>query len=296
MSDQILSFQGKAARAFLLLVIAAGFVIAAGCVGNGTAPGSGTAPAAVTGTAVVTTPAAEPSPVTAPAAAPAGLRVITEDLPPFSYACPDGKATGQATDVVVEILARLNQTAEIEVLPWSEGYQAALDGPMVALYSTGRNDEREHLFRWAGPVTSFEYTFYARNGSGIAIASLDEAKTAGTVGVEKDDVRHQYLQQQNFTRVVTCGTDADCLNGLLENRTDLWLSSGITLPAMLAQEGVDPAAITEVYTVQSGEAYIAFSPDTPESVVAAWQDTLDEMKRDGTFTALRLKYNLSAES
>ncbi|MDD1647059.1 MAG: ABC transporter substrate-binding protein, partial [Methanomicrobiales archaeon] len=70
-------------------------------------------------------PAAETgkSPGTAPHSTDAGLRIITEDFPPFNYAGADGKAAGQSTEVVEGILARLNQTASIEVLPWSEGYR-----------------------------------------------------------------------------------------------------------------------------------------------------------------------------
>ncbi len=36
--------------------------------------------------------------------------------------------------------------------------------------------------------------------------------------------------------------------------------------------------------------YIAFSSDTPDSTITAWQSALDTMKRDGTFAAIRQKY------
>ncbi len=155
----------------------------------------------------------------------AGLRIITEDFPPFNYAGADGKATGQATDVVNSILTRLNQKAAIEILPWSEGYTLVRAGPRVALYSTGRTDERENLFKWVGPVASLEYTLYARNGSGLEINSLEAAKKAGRIGVVKDDVRDQFLQENRFDNITTCGSDAECLRNLMAGTTDLWLGS-----------------------------------------------------------------------
>jgi ABC-type amino acid transport substrate-binding protein len=258
----------------IILLITAGFCIAGGCVSNGpAAPGTGTTPAPATG---------------------AGIRIITEELPPFNYAGPDGKVTGQATDVVNGILTRLNQKATIGILPWNEGYKAALAGPGVALYSTGRTEEREHLFKWAGPIATWDFTFYQRNGSSLEISSLEAAKKAGTIGVVKDDARHQYLLENNVTNVVTCDTDAVCLRNLLDGKTDLWFGSSVNAPAIAEKEGIDTSSFKEVYAVKTVQMYIAFSNDTPDSVVADWQGALDAMKRDGTFDTIRQKYGLGS--
>ncbi len=41
------------------------------------------------------------------------------------------------------------------------------------------------------------------------------------------------------------------------------------------------------------QLYIAFSNDTPDSVITRWQDALDAMKGDGTFDAIRKKYGMT---
>lgn len=263
------------ATTFIILLIVAGFILAGGCI----------SPSRTSSVPATATPL--PS-------ADAGIRIITEELPPFNYAGADGKAAGQSTEVVQTILTRLNQKAAIEILPWSEGYAATRKGPGVALYSTGRTEEREHLFKWVGPISAYDFTFYARNGSGITITGTESAKTAGLIGVVKDDARHQYLVQQNFTNIVTCDTDAACVKGLLANKTDLWFGSAVNFPATVQREGIDPAAVREVYQVKTVPMYVAFSNDTPDSTIAAWQGTLDAMKQDGTFAAIRQKYGLSA--
>jgi len=265
--------QGKNRGIFLaiMLLITGACILAAGC----TSP----APAAAT------TPPAAP-------ATDANLRIIAEDLPPFNYAGPDGKVTGQATEVVNGILGRLDRKADIEILPWSEGYTTALAGPGVALYSTARTDEREQLFKWVGPITEYDFTFYKRNGSSIEVQSLAAAGKSGTIGVVKDDARHQFLNQNSVTSIMTCDTDAECLRFLLDQKTDLWLGSSVNAPSVAAKEGISPLAFTRVYTVRTVPMYIAFSRDTPDSVIAEWQDALDSMKRDGTFDAIRQKYGL----
>ena len=196
-------------RGYFVVVfcIIAGFVIACGCLTQ--------------------TQPAEAQKSTAPAGlvSDAGLRIITEEFPPLNYAGADGKAAGQATEIVTSILTRLNHTASIEIMPWSEGYTLARTGPKVALFSTARTDERENLFKWVGPIASSEYMLYARDGSGLQINSLEAAKKAGRIGVVKDDVRHQFLLENNFGNISTCGSDAECLRNLVAGTTDLWLGS-----------------------------------------------------------------------
>jgi polar amino acid transport system substrate-binding protein len=259
----------------VVLFVVMGFVIACGCSTQG--------PAEETGESVAT---AGPS-------TDAGLRIITEDFPPFNYAGADGKAAGQATEVVNGILTRLNQKAAIEILPWSEGYSLARAGPRVALYSTGRTDEREKLFKWVGPIASFDYTLYARSGSGLQINSLEAAKKAGRTGVVKDDVRHQFLLENRFDNITTCGSDAECLRNLMAGTTDLWLGSNANAADIAQKEGIDPSAFEAVYTVRTAPLYIAFSTDTPDSVIAVWQDALDAMKREGMFDAIQKKYGMT---
>jgi ABC-type amino acid transport substrate-binding protein len=115
-----------------------------------------------------------------------GLHIITEEFPPFSYKDKNGEITGQSTEIVKEILSRFNQKASITLLPWSEGYNAALTEPDAVLYSVGINEERKPLFKWAGTIGTFDYVFYAKSGSGTEIKSLDAAKKAGKIGVVKD--------------------------------------------------------------------------------------------------------------
>jgi ABC-type amino acid transport substrate-binding protein len=222
----------------------------------------------------------------------AGLRIITEEFLPLSYAGADGKPTGLSTEVVNGILERLNQKADIEILPWSEGYSLALAGPRVALYSTGRSDDRENLFKWVGPIVAFDQTLYARKGSGIQINSLEAAKSAGIIGVVKDDSRHQFLLENQFDNISTCSSDAECLRNLMAGTTDLWFGSSANSADIARKEGIDPSAFEAVYTVRTVPMYIAFSTDTPDSVIADWQGALDAMKQDGTFDAISEKYGI----
>ena len=253
-----------------VLFIVTGCIFTAGCATTAPAP----------------QPLASGTPVVA-AATDAGFRIITEESPPFNFAGADGKAAGVATDVVQGILTRLNQTAVIEILPWSEGYAFARAGPRVALYSTARTAERENLFKWVGPIASNDFTFYGKNGTRLNINSLEAAKKAGRIGVVKDDVRYQFLQENRFTNITPCGSNAGCLRDLMAGTTDLWLGSSMNAAEIARSTGIDLSAVRALYEVRTVPLYIAFSPDTPDAVITRWQGALDTMKRDGTFEALQ---------
>ncbi|MGB5746824.1 MAG: transporter substrate-binding domain-containing protein, partial [Desulfobacterales bacterium] len=91
------------------------------------------------------------------------LTIVSEENPPFNF-IKDGILTGSSTEIVREIMRRLNLPAEIQVLTWARGYQLALSRPNVVLFSTARTQEREHLFHWVGPIYKVRFGFYAKRG------------------------------------------------------------------------------------------------------------------------------------
>ena len=217
------------------------------------------------------------------------IRIITENFPPYNTLDRDGVAAGQSTEIVKEILRRQNESASIEVLPWAEGYRIAQTEPNVALYSTGRSGERENLFLWVGPIGSIDFMLYAKNGSGISVPSLEAAKKAGSIGVVRDDVRHQLLNSENVTNLYLCNDDAECVQKLTGGTIQLWLgSSSAADAARLA--GIDPTAFRPEYLMKKTELYIAFNKGTPANAVMTWQATLDALKKDGTYDQILSRY------
>lgn len=218
------------------------------------------------------------------------LRLYTQDFPPYSFVDENGAIAGQSTEVVREIAERLNADVTIDLVPWTEGYRHTLSEPDTGLYSAARTAEREALFLWAGPIGTYEYVFYAKNGSGISAVSLDAVRKAGAVGVVEGDVRHQYLVANTVTNLVLYADDTAAVRALMNGTVDLWLGSSNTAAGTARDAGIDPAALTPVYPVKEDELYIAFNNQTSPAVVEAWQTTLNAMKRDGSYDAILAKY------
>ncbi|WP_301664293.1 transporter substrate-binding domain-containing protein [Methanoculleus frigidifontis] len=218
------------------------------------------------------------------------LNLYAQDFPPYSFVDEDGAVTGQSTEIAREIARRLNENVTIEVAPWAEGYRAALSEPDTGLYPIVRTAEREPLFLWAGPIGTYEYVFYAKNGSAISAVSLDAVRKAGAVGVVQDDVRHQYLVENGVTNLALYADDTAAVRALMNGTVDLWLGSSNTASETALAAGIDPASLMPVYPVKEDELYIAFNNRTPAAVVEAWQATLSAMKRDGSYDAILAEY------
>ncbi len=224
------------------------------------------------------------------------LQLLTEEFPPYNFVGPGGTVTGSSTDVVREIATRLGVDAEIELVSWADGYNRTLSTPDTALFSTARTTERENLFRWVGPIGSYDFTFFARGDAGISLSSLEEAKKSGTIAVVQDDARHQYLVARNVSDIALYPNDESCVRALMSGEAQLWLGSAVSANQTIVRAGYRPEDIRPLYQVQQSELYIAFNNRTSSATVAAWQDTLDALKRDGTYQVILARYGLATPS
>ena len=222
------------------------------------------------------------------------LTIISEDNPPFNF-LKDGAFTGSSTEVVREILRRLDHKDDIKVMTWARAYQLALTQPNVILFSTARTKEREHLFHWVGPIYKVRFGFYARRGSGPYPTCLADAKQVGAIATYKDDVREQLLKSLGFSNLDSSKSPASNLKKLLSGRVDLWLHSNLGVPSIARQIGIDPDEVELVLPFRDNNVYIAISKGTPRVVVDKWKTTLDDMKREGSFERISKQW-LPSES
>ncbi|MDO9577269.1 MAG: transporter substrate-binding domain-containing protein [Candidatus Cloacimonadales bacterium] len=218
------------------------------------------------------------------------LRIITEEFAPFNFS-KAGVVTGQSTDVVKAIMKHLGLDIEIQIMPWSDGYEFTLANADVALYSTSRTQERENLFQWLGPIGSDEYIFYALKDSDLKLESLEEAKKIGTIAVVKHDARQQFLQKNGLTNLLLFDDDTACYKALKDGKVNLVVGSKITMPQMAKSAGIEPAMLNAVYSLQKTPFYIAFSKNTSPQMVKNWQDALDTIKGNGKYDAILTKWN-----
>jgi len=219
------------------------------------------------------------------------LKIITCEAPPLSYAVKD-KLSGPAVDIVRSIQKRLNTNEKIHVYPWARGYDMLKDQPNVVLFSTARTMKRENMFKWVGPIVERRFSFHAKKGSRIEINNLGDAKKY-YIGVVRNSNNEQFLISNGFKKIQGVTLEKLNLRKLLSNRIDLWYTD-TTQSSNLTANSSQEELIEEVFFVQKSRSYYAFNKKTPDSIVKRWQDTLDDLRKDGTVLDILKKYNLES--
>ncbi len=225
---------------------------------------------------------------------PSGLKIYTEAYPPLNFA-EEGKVTGLAVEVVQELMKRARTVADIQLVPWEEGYKAVTEKPNVALFSVAMTPERKPLLQWVGPIAVLNTNFYARKGSHFGIRHLSDAKKHPKVVVVRDYYTEQFLKKEGFPNLENVASEEAAIRKLLDGKAQLFPGNNISMPALLKRVSAAMDDVESVLTLSTDLIYVAFSKDTSPELVALWQKTLDEMKADGTFRQIYAKW-LPAET
>ena len=211
---------------------------------------------------------------------------MTEQYPPYNFE-EHNELRGIAVDTLVLMLqgAGSKQTREdIKLLPWARGYNRVLSEPNTCLFSTTRTEEREHLFKWVGPIAPEVVGLIARKERNIKIGSVEDIEKH-KVGTIRDDVAEQYLfiagiSLDDMERVAETILNIRKLN---RGRIDLWAYDQNVAMWELKANGFNPVDYESVYVLGRKDQYFAFHKGTPDSVVQKLQAALDTLKADGEY-------------
>lgn len=217
------------------------------------------------------------------------LTIMTEELPPFSYTL-DNQQTGYAIEVVREILKRIGHADNIQILPWSRAVDTLEKKENTVVFSMGRTEQREPLYKWVGPLVEFRWVFFAKKGSGIKVSALEDAKKVKSIGTSLNSASHQLLVQNGFGNIDTDGDQIAMIKKLMGNRLDLWMTGDIPGYFIAKKNGFASSDMEPVFDIKTLLLYVAFNKNTSDEIVKKWQKTLDEIKADGTYAKIVAKY------
>lgn len=225
------------------------------------------------------------SAVTGARAAPT-LYLATEMSAPSSM-LENGRVVGIGADKVREMMTRAGIAFTIEILPWKRAYQAALERADGCVFSTTRTPEREALFKWIGPTDEAEWVLMARNGSGIKLRTLDDARRY-VIGTYNGDARDQFLRERGF-KLDPAPDDWINPRKLMLGRIDLW-AAGVRRGGTVPERHGWNKQMYRALTFNQISVYLACNRQVPEALVARMNAALDAMRRDGTMRRIERSY------
>ncbi|WP_367847579.1 substrate-binding periplasmic protein [Rhodoferax sp. WC2427] len=211
------------------------------------------------------------------------VQVVTETTP-FVY-MQDGKIAGPATEVLEKTLQLAGiKDYRLNVYPWARAYDMAQNEPNVLIYLVARTPEREAKFQWVGEFMQTRYHLYKlRERADIRASNLDAARQF-TIGVMRDDLRHQFLQQQGFTRLVMSAQTSENFGQLLKHKVDMVPLSEAGAEAQCRSTAFDCAGLERVLPLDALTTglYMAYSLGTPPALVQRTQAAFKQLKANGT--------------
>lgn len=224
----------------------------------------------------------------------AELTILTEDLPPLNY-LKNGALVGPSVEIVKEIQKRVGSDEQIEVYPWARAYKMALEKENVVLFSTTRSESRENLFKWVGPLATKRDVLVAKKGSGLKINTLEDAKMVGGIGTIRDDTKEELLKSLGFTNLESISDEQLNARKLFLGRIDLWAYKVPGIKTVCELAGVDYNELEIVYHLRKIDLGIAFSIQTPDSIVDKWRNAYDAMVADGTIMRIQSNWNVGVD-
>jgi polar amino acid transport system substrate-binding protein len=200
------------------------------------------------------------------------IHVADSDYPPFTY-LKDGKPSGFSIDLLRLVVARTpGIELRIEYLPFKRAMAISASEPNALITSLSRNEERNKVYQWVGPIYSVVTNLYRLAGrTELQIKDLKESagRTIGTGAGFKiiDDLVSHGVDRRAIEDI---SPEHLNIRKLFARRVDYVAFNDWVMPYLLAQEG---HAIGDVQVVMQLSTLLPALADGDAAFFAIQKDT-----------------------
>jgi len=221
---------------------------------------------------------------------PSTLRYLTEEYYPYNFSA-NGTIQGLSADLLRLIWHKMGVPEQpITILPWARAYEETLLDPGTVLFSMARTPEREHLFRWVGPIDTVRFVLFALASNPLRLedaTGLDHL-SVGTVRGDVADLSLRALRRP--IRIEPVADMKQNLRKLDAGRLDLVAYEERSMRSMLAEQGLDPERYKSVFLLKETDICYALHYTTSPALVIRFQQALDAIRASEDYAALLKKY------
>ena len=176
------------------------------------------------------------------------VNVVAEEFYPYQYK-QDGQPTGLAVEIIKQVLANSQLTAEIKFYPWARALLLAESAPNTIIMSISRSAKREHDFHWLGLISRHELYLWVNKKRWGNAKFTDDMLSKLSIGVPRGGHQHQFLKSHplfsnNVYSVVN--TKEQSLNMLAMNRIDAISGDPKLLRSRMINIGLSPQLIRPI--------------------------------------------------
>lgn len=219
----------------------------------------------------------------------ADLNMLTDNHPPLHF--QQGNAmVGFGVDVVQALADTAGDQVHFRQVPLLRALRVASTEPATGVFTVLRTAERDSQYQWVGPLMEVETALFSTDSNRQRVRSLLEASHQGRIAVPRKWLVYGYLQKQDLSNLYGVQTPEQMMRLARLGRTEFVVADTLSVTRMAREEGVPPEQLHYQIPLMKQATYIAFSPQTDARQIARWQQTLDEMSRDGRLEKLKQRW------
>jgi len=219
---------------------------------------------------------------------PKDLLITTESAFPTNISNDNGKTIfGTSADKVHELLKRSRIPYRMEMMSWNRAFELARTGPDTCVYSTARTKERESDFKWIGPIGSGTTGIFGSPDKLGKVTSIDDIKQ-GRIGDYLGDVFVSMLSEKGIHAVVSY-EPATAIKNVAYGRLDYVAISDRLGEHFISSNHLEEK-VTLLFRLKPIDLYLACNRNIDDDTIALMNSKLAEMKKDGTYSKIELKY------
>nr|WP_030140597.1 transporter substrate-binding domain-containing protein [Pseudomonas fluorescens] len=226
-----------------------------------------------------------------PATAHEQYQVVTEEWAPYNYVEHD-QLTGMTTEIVRAIMALTGDKFEVLLQPSMRATQILKNRPKTIMYSLFRTPEREPLYKWVGPIVEESIHAY-QLASTPPINSLEQLLHAPQITTRHAGLVPQTLQSLGFNNLDKSATESKQLyRMLLAGRTSIIVGDTAAGVAYYSRQlEIAPGTLRQIpIELYRSSLYIAFSTDSDDQLIAAWNRALEQLRQSGELARIQRRY------
>jgi len=222
------------------------------------------------------------------------VEVVTEYLPPFQIKNADGTLGGFSTDIVNRLFDITNDTARINVLPWTRAYSIALARPNTLVYSIVNTPQRRDQFHWVGKVKSERFFVWGLRENFAAPFTATQHAKDYSVAVTKQYHSANYVKNNGFADAYYTTRDSQSVGMVFKGRAEITLSSELVIKQISLSHGYDFSKLIKLADVTelNNDLSIAFSQGSDPDLVKRFQLAYQYLEQSGELQQLREKWQV----
>lgn len=220
------------------------------------------------------------------------IKLTATDWPP--YASTQLYRNGVAIVLTEEALERAGYTTTTTIAPWPQALESVADGTYDVVTSVWETDERSEKIAFSAPFMNNYIIFIKRSGSPAQFNETDDLQGL-RIGVVTDYAYSNQPYDTSGIEISEAGSVQENINLLLKDELDLVLADG-----RVAAYEIDQMVVAKELTVIRNPLItrglrIGVSRQNPnhEKVIAAFDKSIAEMRKDGSYSAILATFRVS---